>query len=336
MNILVDAMGGDNAPYVIVNGCIDAVKEHEGFDITLVGNQKSINSILQDRGYVGERIKIVHADEVITNNEKPVRAIKEKKDSSLSICFSLLKEKKGDVLLSAGSTGAILAGGLLILGRIPGVDRPALPTILPTKKAPVMLIDSGANTVCRPINYLQFGIMGSIYMKEVLGEEAPKVGVINVGVEESKGNEIIKQANQLLLESGVNFVGNIEGRDIPEGKVSVAVCDGFTGNVVLKFLEGTASLFFSAIKNIFTSSLLAKIAYLAVKKELKKFVNTVDYNEVGGTPFLGLKGNVIKSHGSANAKTIKSAVLVAYKIGSSTILSQIEEQFKNTEVENVE
>jgi len=335
MRILVDAMGGDNAPEEAVKGCIDAINEMEGFDIILIGDENRINDILKDANFSSDRLHIKNAQEVITMEDTPTKAIRTKKDSSMVVGLNMLKEKFGDVFLSAGNTGAIMAGALFILGRITGVDRPAIATIIPTKKNGVLLIDSGANALCKPVNYIQFAIMGTIYMRDVLGISNPKVGLINVGSEDKKGNDTIKQAYDLLSRSNINFIGNIEGKDIPEGKVDVAVCDGFVGNVILKYTEGIGSFLFSEIKNIFTRNLLSKLSALIVKNEINSFKKKLDATEYGGAPLLGVNGKVIKAHGNSNAKAFKNAVFKAYAFARSSIVEQIEEDFINMEVEYI-
>ncbi len=336
MIILVDAMGGDNAPREIVLGCMDAISESDGFDILLIGDSEKINNIISEKKFVNPRLKIHHASDVITGEDVPTKAIRNKKDSSMVVGFNLLKEGKGDVFLSAGNTGALLAGGLFILGRIKGVDRPALAPIVPTATGATLIIDGGANTVCKPINLLQFGVMGSLYMKEVFGIESPKVGIVNVGSEEKKGNEFIKQSSSLLSKANINFIGNVEGNQIPEGKVDVAVCDGFTGNVVLKFMEGLARTLIGELKGVFLKSFITKVSYLAIKKHFKNFSKKLDASENGGAPLLGINGRVIKGHGNSKAKAIKSAINKAYVFAQSTMIEQLKEQFINTEVEEIE
>ncbi len=337
MIILVDAMGGDNAPEDIVNGSMDAINEAEGFDIVLVGDSRKIGRIINERKFDSPRLRVHHAGDVVTNEDKPTKAIRSKRDSSMVVAFRLLKENKGDVLLSAGNSGALMAGALFILGRMKGVDRPSLPAIVPTRTGNALIIDSGLNTVCKPVNFLQFGIMGSVYMKEIFNVDNPKVGLINVGAEQSKGNELIKQAHSLLAESSINFMGNIEGKDIMLGGVHVAVCDGFVGNVALKLLEGTAVYFFSNIKRILSKNFLNKIAAALIVKDIKKFSHRLDADEVGGAPILGVKGLVIKSHGSSNAKTIKNVIINrAYALGKTSILKKLNDQFKDWEVKDIE
>lgn len=326
LNILIDAMGGDNAPEATVIGAVNAVNELNGFNIILFGVRKRIDEILEKQKYDDSRIKVIHTEEIITNDESPTKAIRQKKDSSMSVGFDMLKVGSGDVLISAGSTGALMAGGLLKLGRIKGIDRPALPFYFPGEKGPILVLDAGANTVCKPINYLQFGIMGAIYMKDVFSIENPEVGLINVGSEDGKGNETIKQAYSLLEDSHVNFVGNIEGRDIPEGKVDVAVCDGFVGNVLLKFAEGIASYFFKNLKELYTKNVFTKLSGLSLKGGLRNFKKKVDYTEYGGVPLLGIKGKVIKCHGSSNEKAIKNAVLMAVRFAKSNVIEDISDE----------
>ncbi|RCX20021.1 phosphate:acyl-[acyl carrier protein] acyltransferase [Anaerobacterium chartisolvens] len=337
MIILVDAMGGDNAPEDIVNGSMDAINEAEGFDIVLVGDSQKVSRIINERKFDSPRLTVHHAGDVVTNEDKPTKAIRGKRDSSMVVAFRLLKENKGDVLLSAGNSGALMAGALFIVGRMKGVDRPSLPAIVPTKTGSALIIDSGLNTVCKPVNFLQFGIMGSVYMKEIFNVDNPKVGLINVGAEQSKGNDLIKQAHSLLTKSSLNFMGNIEGKDIMLGGVHVAVCDGFVGNVALKLLEGTAIYFFSNIKRILSKNFLNKIAAAIIVKDIKKFSHRLDADEVGGAPILGVKGLVIKSHGSSNAKTIKNVIINrAYALGKTAILKKLNDQFKDWEVEDIE
>lgn len=337
MLILVDAMGGDNAPEAIVNGCMDAISEQDGFDILLIGDSEKIKKIINESGFKNKRLSVRHTQEVITGEDSPTRAIRSKKDSSMVVGFNLLKEKQGDVFVSAGNTGALMTGALLLLGRIKGIDRPALPAVLPTKKGKVLLIDAGMNAVCKPVNYMQFGVMGSIYMKELFNIEKPKVGLLNVGSEETKGNDLIKQAYTLLSQSDINFTGNIEGKDVMLGNTDVAVCDGFIGNIALKLLEGTALFFFGELRAIFTKNILTKLSYLGIKKPLKEFAKAMDDSENGGAPILGVNGLVIKSHGSSNAKTIKNVIIKrAFTLAKTSVLEQIRGKFKNMEVEEVE
>lgn len=333
INIIVDAMGGDNAPGAIVEGCIEAVKMQDGFNITLVGNSDAIDKVLKKNEFKSNRIEIVNATEVIEGSDTPTKAIRGKKDSSMVVGLKMLKEKKGDAFISAGNTGALMTGALLLVGRIKGIDRPSLPAIVPSKKEMVLIIDAGMNTVCRPINYLQFALMGSIYMKLVFNLKNPKIGLLNVGSEDAKGNDTLKQAFGLLSGSAVNFVGNIEGNDITGGDVDVAVCDGYVGNVALKLYEGAGSLFLKELKKIFTKNILTKMCYLLLNPFFKSFKNKFDPDELSGAPVLGINGLVIKSHGSSKAKTIRTAILKrAIPLIECGIVDEIKEQFKNMEV----
>jgi len=335
LKIIVDAMGGDNAPHDIVKGCLDAVKEQEGFNILLLGDGSEIDKILKENRFSSGRIDVQHTTEVITNDDIPTKSIKVKKDSSMVVGFNMLKENKGDVFISAGNTGALMTGATFILGRIEGIDRPALAPVIPTKKGGALLIDAGFNTVCKPLNYLQFGIMGSVYMREIFKISNPKIGLINVGAEERKGSEIIRQAYNLLSASGLNFIGNIEGREIPEGEVDVAVCDGFVGNVLLKFLEGVGSFIFDGLKDVYYKNFISKLASLLVKGELRKFKKRLDYEEYGGVPVLGINGTVFKCHGNSNAKSFKNALIKAYYFAKTAIMEQIKQEISCVEVRNV-
>lgn len=328
MNIIVDAMGGDNAPEAVVNGCIDAVLEQSGFTITLVGNERKINKILKERNYKGGRIKIRHASEVVTNIDKPSKVIKQKKDSSMVVAFEMLRKNEGDLLLSCGSTGALLACSILILKRIKGVDRPAIGTLVPSKRGHVLIMDAGLNAECKPINYYQFGVLGSYYMQSLFKIRYPKVGLVNIGSEEGKGTDDLRAAYGMLKDSDLNFVGNIEGNDVMEGKADVAVCSGFVGNVMLKLLEGTASFFMGELKSIFLKNIKTKISAMFLKDGIKEFKNKLDPDINGGAPILGVDGLVIKSHGNSNAKTIKHAVLKGCHLAKTGIIEDLRREFR--------
>lgn len=323
MRILVDAMGGDNAPVAIVKGCIDAVNSEKGYSITLIGDETRIKDILNKEKYDKERITVKHAAEVITNEDKPTVAIKEKKNSSMVVGFTMLKNSEGDAFLSAGNSGALLTASLLLAGRIKGVIRPALGAIIPTREGEAMLIDAGLNSSVRPDSYVQFAKFGTEYMKALYGFDNPTVGLVNIGSEESKGTPEVKEANVLLQESGLNFIGNIEGNEIIEGKARVIVCDGFVGNVLLKFLEGTGMYFMGSIKNILYKSIMTKIAGSILKKDIKNFFRPMDPDIVGGAPVLGINSLVIKSHGSSRAITIKNVLSKTAKLISADITEHI-------------
>lgn len=325
IKIALDAMGGDNAPEAIVEGAIDAVNGHEGIKIILVGQEEAINIILEKHDFDKERIEIISAEEVITNDDAPVMAIRRKKDSSLVKGLNLVKEKKAEAFVSAGSTGAVLAGATFIVGRIKGIDRPALAPLLPTEKGVSLLIDCGANVDAKPSYLVQFAKMGSVYLENVLGIKNPKVGLINIGSEDSKGNTLAKETFPLLKEEPINFVGNIEARDIPTGEVDVLVCDAFVGNVVIKLTEGLAKTLFGFVKNAIMTNTRSKIGGALLKPSLKNMAKKFDYTEHGGAPLLGLEGLVVKSHGSSNAKVIKNSIFQCVKFSEMNINEKIKE-----------
>jgi glycerol-3-phosphate acyltransferase PlsX len=329
-------MGGDNAPEAIVNGSIDAVKGQEGFDILLVGDKGKIDEILSKRKFCSPRLLVVHAQEVITNEDIPTKAIKSKKNSSMVVAFNMLKEKKGDVLISAGNTGALLTGALLLLGRLKGVDRPALGAMVPTKTGKTLIIDAGLNSTCKPINLVQFGIFGSAYMKGLYNIENPKVGLVNMGTEAKKGTEVLRQAYSMMSSSKFNFIGNVEGKDVPLGKIDVAVCDGYVGNVMLKFLEGAGSFFGAFLKGMFKRTIFSKISVLFVMKDMKEFKKMLDPEEDGGAPILGVDGIVVKSHGNSNDKAIKNVIFKACKLANSSVFDSIKDSINKMEVHDGE
>lgn len=309
MRIAIDAMGGDNAPSAIVEGAILAVEEY-GVTVHFFGNEEEIRKYIPEKFALSDKVKITHASEVILVEDSPVQAIKSKKDSSMVLGLKAVKEKECDAFLSAGSTGAFLAGSLLKVGRIKGIDRPALAPILPTISGNgCMIIDGGANTDCKPKNLTQFATMGSVYMEKVAKINNPKVGLLNIGAEEAKGNELVKEAFPLLKEmQNINFIGNVEARGVVDYSCDVLVADGFAGNVLLKGVEGTALTILKALKKEMTSTFTSKIGALLLKKSLYGFKKKFDYTEVGGAPFLGIDGIMIKAHGSSDAKAIKNAV----------------------------
>lgn len=308
MRIMVDVMGGDNAPDEIIKGCLEAVNEYKVV-LTLLGREEIIKSKLYALDAPMESFEIINADEIIDPHEAPVTAIKRKKDSSMVKGFEMLRKEPDSVFISAGSTGALLAGGLLKTGRIKGIGRPALAPLIPTRKEPVLLLDAGANAECKPENLVQFAMMGSVYMEKVMGRETPTVGLINIGSEEGKGNELTKATYPLLKRANnIKFYGNVEARDIPEGIVDIIVCDGFTGNIILKLIEGMASSIFTTMKEEFTRGFVSKIGAMILKPSLRQLKNSMDYAEHGGAPLLGINGGVIKAHGSSDARAIKNAI----------------------------
>jgi len=327
MKIVVDAMGGDNAPEAIIEGSIMAVNEYK-INIVLTGDLSTIEGILLKYTYDKSKVEVVHTTEIISTNEHPVMAIRKKKDSSMVVGMRLVKEKKAEAFISAGNTGAILAGSLFIVGRLRGIDRPAIAPLLPGKNGVFMVIDAGANADCKPKNLLQFATMGSIYFKKVLNVDNPKVGLVNIGAEEEKGNELTKATYKLLKESDLNFCGNIEPRDIPQGNVQVVVCDGFVGNTILKLYEGCASLMFDSLKEELMKNTLSKLAAILLKPAFRSFKRKFDYTEYGGAAFLGVNGAVIKAHGSSNAKAIKNAIRQAKLFIENGVLEQIIDSIK--------
>ncbi|MGN1334712.1 MAG: phosphate acyltransferase PlsX [Anaerovoracaceae bacterium] len=309
MRIILDGMGGDNAPGAIVEGAVLAseVIEHE---IVIIGQEELINHELKKHKYNHKKITVVDAREVITNEEAPVRAVRSKKDSSIVKGINMVKSGEGDIFISAGSTGALLSGGLFILGRIQGIDRPALACIYPIIGGEAsLLVDAGANAECKPNNLLEFGIMGNIYMEKVIGRKTPRVGLVNIGTEAAKGNTLTKAAYELLEQSNLNFIGNVEAREVPKSACDVIVCDGFTGNVVLKLTEGLAWNILQVIKKKFTDGVKAKLGAALLIDKLGELKKEFDYSEYGGAPILGVKGPIVKMHGSSSANAVKNTIL---------------------------
>jgi glycerol-3-phosphate acyltransferase PlsX len=331
MRIIVDAMGGDNAPDEIVKGCLEAVRRTDGFELELIGDQKQIAALLEGEQFPKARIHVTHAAEVITNDDKPTEAIKAKKQSSMVLGLRRIKAREADAFVSAGSTGALLVGSLLIAGRLVGVNRPALAPLVPSKGCGTMLIDAGMNTQMKPLNYLQFAIMGHTYMKAVQGIESPRIGLVNVGTEDGKGHPVVQEAFSLLQASGLNFVGNIEGRDIAAGRVDVAVCDGFTGNAMLKMMEGTGRFFMDHLKRIFMRNLWTRLAAAIVHRDLGEMKRKVDPEEIGGTPILGVNGIVYKCHGNARAKAVTNTILKVNDDARHQIVSRLQQAFHDKE-----
>ncbi|MCL2851545.1 MAG: phosphate acyltransferase PlsX [Defluviitaleaceae bacterium] len=323
--IALDSMGGDNAPAAIVAGAVAASRANQDVMLLLVGKDDAISSELKKHDYDKSRIRIISAASVVTDDDHPAAAIKSKKDSSMVVGLNLLKSKQAEAFVSAGNTGALLAGSTLIVGRTKGIERPAIATVIPTTERPFLLIDSGANVDCKPSYLAQFAMMGEIYMESVLGVEAPRVGLVNIGTEEEKGNAQAKEAHQLLRRSGLNFVGNIEAKELPYGAVDVAVCDGFVGNVVLKLFEGLSKAILGMIKNALSSSLTAKIGALLSMSALRGLKKRFDVSDVGGAPFLGLNSLVVKAHGSSDARAVTGAINQCVIFISSDIITKVEQ-----------
>lgn len=324
MKIILDGMGGDNGYSAIVHGAVLALKEMK-HEIVIIGRKEIIEKELKKYSYDKNRLILVDATEEITNEEAPVRAVRTKKDSSIVKGLNMIKEGRGDVFISAGSTGALLSGGLFILGRIQGIDRPAIACIYPIVGGKAsLLVDAGANAECKPNNLLEFGIMGNIYMEKVLGRTNPRVGLVNIGVEVKKGNTLVRSAYELLKESKMNFVGNVEARDVPKGACDVIVADGFTGNVVLKLTEGLAWNILQVLKRMFTQGLKAKLGAALLVDKLGDLKQQFDYSEYGGAPILGVKGAILKMHGASGAKAVKNTILKSIPFVEGKVVETIQ------------
>ncbi len=332
MKIVVDAFGGDYAPSEIIAGAVKALQANQDLNLVLVGDKDKITENLQQLVFVSDRLEIVHAPDVIGMDEVPTIAIRTKKTSSIVVAYDYLKQNDDAVaLVSAGSTGATLTGAVLKLGRIPNISRPALAPVLPTvNDRGVMLLDCGANADCKAENLLDFAIMGAEYMK-AMGVKNPRIGLLNIGTEEEKGSEMIKHAHELLKNSKLKFVGNIEARDVLRGNVDVVVCDGFSGNVCLKTIEGTAEILFGELKDIMHSSFKAKLGALMLKKNLYALKKKYDYKKVGGAPLLGVNKIVIKCHGNSKADNIASSIEQAYILAKNKMIDKVKKEVEKEE-----
>jgi glycerol-3-phosphate acyltransferase PlsX len=311
MRIALDAMGGDHAPAVNIEGAVEILGSFEDIEIILVGNESSLKEELDGKKYPADRLSIKHASQIVEMDESPSAAIRKKKDSYIRRGLELVKNGEADAFVSAGHSGVVMGTALLILGTSTYVDRPAIAAIMPTLKAPFVLIDAGANVHCRPENLFQFALMGSTYCRLILGRSEPKVALISTGEEDTKGNELTKEAFKLLKEADINFMGNIDGKDIFAGNADVIVCDGFTGNVVLKTSEGLADALIKMLKREVANLTAGRIGYLLMKPALRNFKRKTDYDEYGGAPLLGINGTCIISHGRSTAKAIRNAIKVA-------------------------
>lgn len=327
VNVAVDAMGGDNAPVEIVKGAVEAINEDKRVKVFLVGREPVISEELKKYTYNAEQLEIVHAEDVIETGEPPVMAIRKKKDSSIVKSMYMVKEGQCDAFVSAGSTGAVLVGGQVIVGRIKGVERPPLAPLIPTIDGVCLLLDCGANVDARPSQLLQFAKMGSVYMESVVGVKNPRVGLVNIGVEEEKGNALTKETYPLLQNCPeINFVGNVEARDIPMGAADVLVCEAFAGNIVLKMYEGVGAAMMKKVKAGMMSTLRSKIGALLVKPALKQTLKGFSTEEYGGAPLLGLNGLVVKTHGSSKAIEIRHSILQCIAFKEQNINEKIKEQ----------
>lgn len=332
VNVAVDAMGGDNAPGEIVKGAIEAVNAEKRIKVFLVGREPVVAEELKKYSYNPEQVEVVHAEEVIEMAEPPVMAIRKKKDSSIVKAMYMVKDGTCDAMVSAGSTGAVLVGGQVIVGRIKGVERPPLAPLIPTENGVALLIDCGANVDARPSHLVQFAKMGSVYMENVMGVPNPRVGIVNIGAEEEKGNALVKETFPLLKNCPeINFIGSIEARDIPAGKADVVVCEAFVGNVILKTYEGVGAVLIKKVKSGMMTSLRSKLGALMVKPALKKTLKSFDTEEYGGAPLLGLNGLVVKTHGSSKAVEVRNSVLQCLTFKEQHINEKIREKIVLTD-----
>ncbi|SEQ42144.1 phosphate:acyl-[acyl carrier protein] acyltransferase [Lachnospiraceae bacterium NE2001] len=332
IRIVIDTIGGDNGAYVCVKGAIEGLKNHKDVKIFLTGHKSEIDLLLDEYEYDKDRIEVIDCTEEVTLNEPPVQAVREKKDSSLVVGLTLLKKGEADAFISAGSTGAILAGGQFVVGRAKGVKRTPLAHLLPTSSEPSLLLDCGANVDVKPDVLVQFAEMGSIYMEEVCGVKNPRVAVANVGLEEEKGNSLVKAAySQLKTNTKVNFIGSIEARAIPYGKADVIVADGFVGNVIIKLYEGLSKMILRELKGAFLASFTSKLGAMLVKKSMKKTLLKFDASNKGGAPLLGLKGLVVKIHGNSKENEVISAVDQCVSFVRNDVSGKIIKGFEDSE-----
>ncbi|MCD7731493.1 MAG: phosphate acyltransferase PlsX [Oscillospiraceae bacterium] len=333
MKIIVDAFGGDNAPAEVIKGAAMAV-EKLGVEIILTGNENKIKKYAEENGVSLDKITIKHTESVIDIHEEPTSIIKERSDCSMAVGLKALADDEGDAFVSAGSTGALVVGATFIAKRLKGIKRAALAPVMPTDTGYMMLIDAGANVDCRPEMLVQFGIMGSCYMEKVLGIKSPKVGLINVGAEDTKGRAMDIEAYHMLEKAPIDFYGNLEAREIPNGVCQVAVSDGFTGNVALKLYEGMGSYFSHTLKGMFMSGIGGKIAYLLLKKQVAEFKKKVDYSEVGGAVLMGISKPVIKAHGSSDAKAFYNAIRQAKNCVDGDVIGEISRSIEQLKSDN--
>ena len=327
MRIALDAMGGDLAPAATVEGAVEALGENRDISVVLVGDEEKISSELEKRDCSGLPISVKHASQVVNMDESPLTALRRKKDSSVRVAIDIVKSDEADAMVSAGNSGVVMATALYVLGKLQGVERPAIAAVMPSLKDNFVLIDAGANVDCRPTQLYQFAIMGEAYAKYIFNIDRPKIGLLGIGEEDAKGNELTKEAFKLIKNSHVNFIGNIEGQDIFSGEADVVVCDGFVGNIALKVSEGLAETMAKMLKREFLEKVTGKVGSFFIKNGLKSFKKKMDYSEYGGAPLLGISKPCIISHGRSTSKAIKNAVRVAGVFHSKGILDIISKEF---------
>ncbi|MGN0525722.1 phosphate acyltransferase PlsX [Eubacterium sp.] len=331
MKIIVDAMGGDNAPLEIIKGSMLAVDEYGIDELVLLGDEAVINNCVKDNGIAFKNTRIVNCTQVIDNCDEAKAVLRGKPDSSMAVGFKLLNDGEGDAFVSAGNTGAITVGATLITKRIKGVKRPAIASVMPSAAKPFVLMDCGANAECKSEYLCQFGLLGSIYMQNIFGVQNPTVALANNGTEETKGTPVVKEAYQMMKNAPYNFIGNIEGRQIPFGDADVVVADGFTGNLILKTYEGVAKVLMQGIKDAFYKNTLSKLSYLGVRSGINDMKAQFDYKEYGGAVMLGVKKPVIKAHGSADARCFKNAIKQAVMFLKTDLINKIEKELQSQE-----
>jgi glycerol-3-phosphate acyltransferase PlsX len=329
MRIALDAMGGDHAPTVTVEGAVECVRENPDLEVVLVGDEASLRRELSNKRYPEPQISIRHASEVFAMDEPPSHAIRRKKDSSIRRAFELFKNKKADAVVTAGNSGAAMALALFMIGASPGVGRPAIAATMPTFRKPFVLIDAGANVDCDPVNLFQFALMGDAYARLILQRENPRVGLLSIGEEATKGNELTKETFKLLMATDINFIGNIEGKDVFTGNADVVVCDGFVGNIVLKTSEGLAEVIIKMLKREMVDVATGRFGYLMMKSAVKNFRKKTDYAEYGGAPLLGINGTCIISHGRSTAKAIRNALRTAAEFSMKKVYETISREIND-------
>jgi glycerol-3-phosphate acyltransferase PlsX len=324
MKVALDAMGGDFGPEVMISGAIEALTAYD-IEIILVGDRQRITDTLKDKKYPSERLSIYHASETVEMHESPSVALRKKKDSSIRRAVELVKNGEADAVVSAGHSGVMMAASLIVIGKLPNVDRPAIATLMPSTKGFFVLLDVGATVDCKPLNLLEFAHMGNAYAKVIFNAPSPRIALLSIGEEDTKGNEVTKEAFKYLKNSSLNFVGNMEGKDIFAGEADVVVCDGFIGNIALKVSEGIVEAVMKMLKKEISDSMVGKLGYLMIKPAMKEFKKKIDYSEYGGAPLLGINGTSIISHGRSSSHAIKNAIKMASEVAGRKVHSIITE-----------